>query len=109
MCATTPIGAGRARGALRAELVGELGKTSSDGAVEMAPARGPHGPTGLQRLSTRGSVTDARRELLNLLVGALALLELVAHLVDGVDDRGVIPSTEAVPDHGEGEIGELAA
>jgi hypothetical protein len=55
-------------------------------------------------LSTSGSLSHSGGELANLLETTFSLLHLSPNLVVGMQDRGVIPATEATPDLGQGEV-----
>src|SRR5687768_13023758 len=74
-----------------------------------APRRGPMGaakfsppvPGCMLVLGTRGLLADPRGELADLLVPALALLHVLANLVHGEYDRGVVATTESLTDLGK--------
>src|SRR6185295_17351832 len=56
-----------------------------------------------------GALLDARRELLHLFEGLAPLGDLVADLLVGVHDRGVVAAAEGLPDARQRQVGELAA
>src|SRR5689334_14355502 len=92
---------GRTSERVSAATTGRSGRTGGARRARRAGARAS--------VLVAGALLDARRELLHLFEGLAPLGDLVADLLVGVHDGGVVAAAEGLPDARQRQVGELAA